>query len=70
MDDYKTKLINEYHELKDKYDKLCAFILRVEEGSSPIHDDYPVRELYEQQVAMEAYLDALSARLAYEGVET
>ncbi len=66
----KIDVVAEYRELKDKYDKLCAFIMRVEEGSSPIHDDYPVRELYEQQVAMEAYLDALSARLAYEGVET
>ena len=70
MDDYKKRLIDEYHELKEKYGKLCSFIERVEEGSSPIHDDYPVSELYEQQVAMEAYLDALSARLAYEGVET
>lgn len=70
MDDYKKRLIDEYRELKEKYDKLCSFIERVEEGSSPIHDDYPVSELYEQQVAMEAYLDALSARLAYEGVET
>ena len=63
MDDYKTRLINEYHKLKDKYDKLCAFIGRVEEGSSPIHDDYPVAELYQQKVEMEKELEELKGRM-------
>ena len=63
MDDYKTRLINEYHELKDKYGKLCAFIQRVEEGSSPIHDDYPVAELYQQKVEMEKELEELKGRM-------
>ncbi len=63
MDDYKTRLINEYHDLKDKYDKLCAFIARVEEGSSPIHDDYPVAELYQQKVEMEKELEKLKGRM-------
>ena len=62
MDDYKTRLINEYHDLKDKYDKLCAFIGRVEEGSSPIHDDYPVAELYQQKESMEKELEELKGR--------
>lgn len=66
MDDYKTRLTSEYHELKAKYDKLCTFIGRVEEGSSPIHDDYPVGELYKQQTAMRDYLDALKARIEFE----
>lgn len=60
----------EYLGVKDRYTKLCAFIQRVEDGSSPIHDDYPVSELYEQQKAMKEYLDALKARLEYEGVKT
>ncbi len=63
MDDYKARLINEYRELKDKYDKLCAFIARVEEGSSPIHDDYPVAELYQQKVEMEKELAELKWRM-------
>ena len=67
--DSKNKLTMEYLDLKSRYDKLCAFIQRVEEGSSPIHDDYPVGELYEQQSGMKKYLDALKVRLCYEGVE-
>lgn len=64
MDDYKKRLIDEYRELKEKYDKLCSFIERVEEGSSPIHDDYPVSELYEQKVEMEKELEELKGRMA------
>lgn len=67
MDDYKTRLISEYHELKDKYDKLCAFIMRVEEGSSPIHDDYPVAELYQQREKMKQRLDSMKTELKIKG---
>lgn len=67
--DSRSKLTIEYLDVKDRYDKLCAFIRRVEDGGSPIHDDYPVRELYEQQEAMRSYLSALKGRLNYEGVE-
>ena len=66
----RNDLTMEYLGVKDRYTKLCAFIRRVEEGSSPIHDDYPVGELYEQQEAMKNYLCSLKARLEYEGVKT
>lgn len=66
----KIDLITEYNTTLSKYAKLCDFLKRVEEGSSPIHDDYPVGDLYEQQKAMSEYLDALKARLEYEGVKT
>ena len=59
----KIDIVAEYHELKDKYDKLCAFLKRVEEGSSPIHDDYPVAELYQQKVEMEKELEELKGRM-------
>ena len=59
----KIDIVAEYHKLKDKYDKLCAFIGRVEEGSSPIHDDYPVAELYQQKVEMEKELEELKGRM-------
>lgn len=67
MDDYKTRLTSEYHELKAKYDKLCAFIGRVEEGSSPIHDDYPVAELYQQRDEMKQQLDSMKTELKIKG---
>lgn len=62
-------MLAEYIDLKIRYDKLTSFIQRVEDGSSPIHDDYPVGELYEQQKSMAAYLASLKGRLGYEGVE-
>lgn len=68
--DARNQLTLEYATLRDKHKKLCAFLGRVEEGSSPIHDDYPVAELYKQQKAMEDYLDALKVRLEYMGVKT
>lgn len=67
--DNRTDLTLEYLDVKNRYEKLCAFLLRVEEGSSPIHDDYPVAELYKQQKAMAAYLVSLKTRLSYAGVE-
>ena len=67
--DNKTDLTMEYLDVKGRYEKLSAFILRVEEGSSPVHDDYPVRELYEQQAAMKKYLSSLKMRLSYLGVQ-
>lgn len=48
----------DYKTLKAKYDKLCAFLARVEDGSSPIHDDAPVAELYQQKAELEALLEA------------
>lgn len=68
-DELIERLMNEYTDLKMRYAKLCAFLKRVEEGSSPIHDDYPVAELYEQKVVMEGYLETLKRRLEREGVE-
>ncbi len=65
----KDELLKEYAELKEKHRKLLAFLARVEEGSSPVHDDYPVGELYMQESAMRDYLAALRGRLSYEGVE-
>ena len=49
----KFDLVTEYNTLLSKYAKLCDFLKRVEDGSSPIHDDYPVSGLYEQQKQMQ-----------------
>ena len=65
----KFTLVTEYNTLMSKYAKLCDFLKRVEDGSSPVHDDYPVGELYEQQKEMEAQLAELRTRLKALGVE-
>ena len=67
--DNKIGLVTEYNTMLAKYSKLCDFLKRVEDGSSPIHDDYPVGELYEQQKEMEAQLAELRTRLKALGVE-
>ena len=54
--------MSDYQELKASYEKLCAFLVRVEDGSSPIHDDAPVAELYQQKAMMENMLVALEDR--------
>lgn len=54
--------MTDYQELKASYDKLCAFLARVEDGSSPIHDDTPVAELYQQKAMMEKMLAVLEDR--------
>ena len=54
--------MSDYQELKSSYEKLCAFLARVEDGSSPIHDDAPVAELYQQKAMMENMLVALEDR--------
>lgn len=59
----RIELVTEYNTLLSKYTKLCDFLKRVEEGSSPIHDDYPVSELYEQKESMEKELEELKGRM-------
>ena len=59
----RIELATEYNTLLSKYTRLCDFLKRVEEGSSPIHDDYPVGELYQQKVEMEKELEKLKGRM-------
>ena len=62
----KFTLVTEDNTLMSKYAKLCDFLKRVEEGSSPIHDDYPVGELYEQKAEMEKVMKSLKEQIGSE----
>ena len=62
----KIDLITEYNTTLSKYAKLCDFLKRVEEGSSPIHDDYPVGDLYEQKAEMEKVLKSMKEQIGSE----
>ena len=62
----KIDLITEYNTTLSKYAKLCDFLKRVEDGSSPIHDDYPVGELYKQKAEMEEYLRSMKEQIGNE----
>lgn len=65
----RIELVTQYNTLLSKYTKLCDFLNRVEEGSSPIHDDYPVAELYQQRKVMELSLNRQRDALREKGVE-
>ena len=59
----RIELVTKYNTLLSKYTKLCDFLKRVEDGNSPIHDDYPVGELYQQKESMEKELEKLKGRI-------
>lgn len=77
-EDYKERLKVEYHQTKNRYEKLKKFNNRiraaemtrfeVERKEMPKHD-CPSELLFSQQGAMEEYLRILELRAEIEGVE-
>lgn len=59
----KKELQEEYEAVKARYEKLSAYIERLNKGDAPIHDDTPVAEVYEQQKVMERHLATLRAQI-------
>ena len=69
MNDYKTRLLNEYLELKERYDKLHKFLIRYEAGTlqHPITTNY--FSLLERQCnLMGQYLKVLEIRMEIDGI--
>ena len=72
-DNYKNRMIAEYHQTKIRYEKLKDFCNRIEaaqwtEKEEPKHD-CPLWALKGQQKAMGEYLHFLEVRAIIEGVE-
>ncbi len=72
-DNYKNRMIAEYHQTKIRYEKLKDFCNRIEaaqwtEKEEPKHD-CPLWVLKGQQKAMGEYLHFLEVRAIIEGVE-
>ena len=61
-EDYKERMKQEYHELKEKYNNLHKFIVKYEAGTLDFQPDCSLELLKRQAAAMGDYLFALEAR--------
>lgn len=68
-DDYKKRLLGEYLELKERYDKLHKIIIKQEAGTLDFELSCPFSLLETQCSIMGHYLKTLEIRMEIEGVE-
>lgn len=67
--DYKTRMINEYNELKDRYDKLHKMIIKYEAKTLDFEPTCPIELLKEQTNYMGNYLRVLEIRSEIENID-
>lgn len=65
--DYRERIAKEYLELKDKYNRLCSYLNRLESYCN--FAEGTIEGLINQYHAMKGYLDALERRLAIEDID-
>lgn len=68
MEDYQIRYINEYNELKERYQKLCQIIFKYEQDKLDFKLNCPIYLLKQQARHMKMYLEDLEIRSLYEGV--
>ena len=68
MKPYQERIVNEYHELKVKRDKLHAMIVKYEEGKLDFKPDCPIVLLQKQELVMNQYLTILEERALIENI--
>lgn len=66
---YVNRMINEYHELKDKYNKLHRMLVKHEAGTLDFKPTCPIELLEHQANVMGEYLHILEVRAEIENVE-
>ena len=66
---YKQRFINEYVELKDRYNKLHKMLIKYDAGRLEFTPTCPINILREQESTMLKYLNILETRAIIEGVE-
>ena len=66
---YVNRMINEYHELKDKYTKLHRMLVKHEAGTLDFEPTCPIELLEHQANVMGEYLHILEIRAEIENVE-
>ena len=69
MKDYKIRFINEYKELKEKYDKLHKLLIKYEAGTLNFKPTCSLELLKEQASYMGNYLRILEIRAEIEKIE-
>lgn len=67
--DYKTRMINEYNELKDKYNKLHKIIIKYEAKTLDFKPACSIELLKEQACYMGNYLRVLEIRAEVEKID-
>lgn len=68
MEDYKLRMINEYKELKGKYDRLHRMLVKYDAGKLDFTPTCPIDLLRKQASIMGQYLYILETRAVIEGV--
>lgn len=66
---YVSRMIAEYHELKDKYTKLHRMLVKHEAGTLDFEPTCPIELLERQANVMGEYLHILEVRAEIENVE-
>lgn len=67
--DYKTRMVTEYSELKEKYNKLHRMIIKYEAGTLEFTPTTPIHLLEEQARHMGNYLRILEIRAEIENID-
>ena len=67
--DYKTRMVTEYSELKEKYNKLHRMIIKYEAKTLDFEPTCPIELLKEQANYMGNYLRVLEIRAEIENVD-
>ena len=69
QNNYQQRFINEYVELKDRYNKLHKMLIKYDAGRLEFTPTCPINILREQESTMLKYLNILETRAIIEGVE-
>lgn len=69
MEDYKLRMVKEYKELKGKYDKLHAMLVKYDAGKLDFTPTCPIDLLRRQASVMGQYLYILETRAVIENVD-
>lgn len=69
MESWKERMINEYREVKDRYEKLHKMLVKYDAGKLEFTPSCPIDLLREQASVMGRYLYILEERAAIEGIE-
>lgn len=69
MEDYKARMIEEYRELKERYEKLHKMLIKYAAGKLEFEPTCSISLLTEQEDTMKRYMEILEIRSCMEGVE-
>ena len=69
MEDYKVRMVNEYAELKSRYEKLHRMLVKHDAGTLDFTPTCPIELLRDQAATMGRYLYILEVRAELENID-